>query len=119
MPDTHNLGKFFWHRIRLRTDAPRHHRYETHEYEWPYRWARSHVLRLARNFGLVVGRWQGGDLDEESAEYEAHLHQAVQGRTYMSTDRFRRVADAIEWQVLPDGDEDRPDATRTIPKVDA
>lgn len=100
MPDTHGAGKFFWHRIRLRTDAPRHHRYETHEYEPPYRWANSHVFRLARNFGLVVGWWQGGDLDEESPEYEAHLQGAVQGHELTSNERFKRISEQIEWKVV-------------------
>lgn len=144
MPDTHDLGKFFWHRIRLRTDAPRHHRYWTQEYEWPYRASESHVLRLFGHAGIVVGQWHGGGLDEESPEYEQHLNKALQGRTITTNGRFREIASRITYTVRHAGkefsdeelraaaereqarrggrhiaDEERPDATRMIPAVDA
>jgi hypothetical protein len=91
----------FWHPIRLQVTAPRHHRFETQEYEHPYRSANSHVLRLFGHRGVVVGWWQGGGLDEESPEYEAHLNQAVQGRTLVTNERFRAISDKITYQVVP------------------
>ena len=101
MPDTHGIRRLFWHKIRLQPDSPRHHRYATHEYEYPYRRANSHVLRLFGRSGLVLGWWHGGGLDEESEEYADHLNEAVQGRTLIDNERFKRNAAEISYTVLP------------------
>jgi hypothetical protein len=80
MPETHTVGRAFWHRIRLRTDAPRHHRFITYEYEPPFRSSDSHIFRVARNFGLVVGLW-GPPMDEDEANMSA-----VQGHVVVTNE---------------------------------
>jgi hypothetical protein len=67
MPKAHSAGGLFWHKIRLNSDAPRHDRRMTYEYEHPFRCSRSHVIRLIGWIGVVVGRWN----DERLPEYRA------------------------------------------------
>lgn len=102
MPQTHGISRFFWHKIRLRTDAPRYQLTTTHEYEDPYRRSNSHTLRLFGHIGIVVGRWQGGGFDEESPEYEEHLQEAVQGYALVTNDHFQELAGAVT--ITPLGD---------------
>ena len=100
MPQTHMLGAgLFWHKIRLVKNCPRHHRYATYEYEPPSRVAYSHVFRVFRRFGVVVGRWHSL-LDEDVAAMEA-----VKGRPAKITEE---VADRVRhygWTIRPAGPE--------------
>jgi hypothetical protein len=76
VPQTHGVGRYFWHKIRLRPDAPRHHTFDTMEYEEPFRWSSpSHVIRLFGSRGIVVGRWRKSHWSEEE-----QLFIATQGR---------------------------------------
>lgn len=58
---------YFWHRVRVQSYTPRHHRSTTVEYEYPYRISSSHVVRVAGRLGLAFGRWQEEHLDEDEA----------------------------------------------------
>jgi hypothetical protein len=84
------------------------------------------VLRLFRQLGVVVGRWQGGGLEEESEAFETHLNGALHAHTHQTNaESYRPIAD-VRFTLVPgrrmaavDGDEDRPGATRMTPVVDA
>lgn len=65
---THDIGRIFWHSIRVQPDAPFHHRSLTHELEAPYRTSNSHVFRLRSDGrGIVVGVWSKTGQDEAVA----------------------------------------------------
>lgn len=75
--ETHELGRLFWHSIRLNKDSPIFHRYPTHEVDYPYRWANSLIIRLpGTSYGLVVGLWHSTDRTEEQT-----LLEALEGRS--------------------------------------
>lgn len=74
--ETRGWWRFFWHRISLKPDAPRYHRYPTHMIDAPYHWANSHILKLHRDgSGIVLGWWKKSDRTEEQA-----LIDAMEGR---------------------------------------
>lgn len=62
---------YFWHRVRLTPEAPRHHRWTTVEYEWPNREAEAHVVRLVGWLGIAFGRWNPEPLEEVVAAARA------------------------------------------------
>lgn len=69
--ETHGIWRFFWHSISLKKKSPIYHRYPTHEIDYPYREANSHILRLPwSSHGLVVGWWRNTDRDEAQAILE-------------------------------------------------
>lgn len=86
-----NIFPFFWHRVRLAKDAPRHHRFPTFEYEHPRRYADAHVIRLVGHFALVFGRWHEDRLDEDEAPA-----LAAQAHPTELTDKVR-----YDWKVIP------------------
>lgn len=73
---THGLGQLFWHTIQLQPDAPKYHRFPTHETEEPFRRANSHIFKLTPSGkGLVVGFWRKTNRTEQEM-----LMEAMQGR---------------------------------------
>jgi len=73
---THDLGRLFWHPIKLKLKSSIIHRYPTHEVDEPYRWANSFILRLpCTEYGLVMGWWHKTERTEEQA-----LIAAMEGR---------------------------------------
>lgn len=67
MPQTHDLGPYFVHRISLEPGTSVLHRAPTTEIEEPYRHSNSVVVRLFRRFGVVFGRWRTINRTEEQA----------------------------------------------------
>lgn len=72
----YDIGKLFWHTIRLQKKSPIFHRYPSHEVEEPYRWSNSLIVRIPWSpYGLVLGIWQATERTEEQM-----LLEALQGR---------------------------------------
>jgi hypothetical protein len=73
---THDVGRLFWHVIRVRKGTPFHHRALTQEYEEPFRFSDSHIFRLPFGRALVLGRWHTDeDIDEvEALRRATHVH---------------------------------------------
>jgi hypothetical protein len=69
---THNLGRLFWHPVRL-TGAPLAHRGKSAQYDWPYRHARPLIVRGPWGCGLAIGWWR----DHAELDISAHLAQAL------------------------------------------
>lgn len=72
MPETHDVGPFFWHAHRF-PDGSRPKLLEkaiTSEYEPPYRLGTGFALRLwpSRRWAVVLGRWEAA-----AADVEQHL----------------------------------------------
>lgn len=86
VPEAHSAGRLFWHKVRLQRGTPFHHRFETYEYEPPFRSANSHILRVFRSFGVVAGIW-GPPMDEEEANMAA-----VQGSVIATNEDFEDLA---------------------------
>jgi hypothetical protein len=58
MPKSHDVGPFFGFTINLIPKAPFLHTAPTDELEFPYRTARSLVVKFWPGKGLVLGRWR-------------------------------------------------------------
>lgn len=71
---TTDIGRSFFHVIRVRPDTPLKHRAITVEIEPPYRRSNSLILRLTPTRALVLGWWTDTEWDAEDA-----LTAAVQG----------------------------------------
>ena len=72
----HDLGRLFWHSIKLQKKSPLIHRHPSHEVEYPYRWSNSVIFRIPWcRQGLVVGLWRSTDRTEEQM-----LIDAMEGR---------------------------------------
>jgi hypothetical protein len=68
MPQTHDLGRFFMHRIYLVADAPLIHIAHTQEIDDPFRNSQSVVTRLwPSRHGIVLGLWKSSGLTEVEA----------------------------------------------------
>lgn len=91
MPNTHDVGPFFFHGIRLRPRTALIHRAVTDELDPPFRTSNSVVLRFFR-WGLVLGRWRAtGRTDEEA-------WGAIGGKTdYLSTESIRETS-RFDWK---------------------
>ena len=77
--NTHDIGRFFWARVNLVTDAPRYHvaaMYMTYE---PYRGSRTVYLRLHKEFGIAFGWWENNPNPVEDELIT--LSRALSGRT--------------------------------------
>lgn len=74
--DTHDIGTFFWHLIKLKKKSPIVHRFPSHEDEYPYRRSNSLILRLpGSSIGLVAGHWRPTGRTEEQM-----ILDSLQGR---------------------------------------
>lgn len=66
--ETHDIGKFFWHTIRLEKGSAFIHRHPTHEIDPPFRFSNSVLFRLPLTTrGLVLGWWHTAQRTEEQA----------------------------------------------------
>lgn len=72
MAETHDIGPFFWHTIRLRRNTAILHTSVTNEVDEPFRRANSKVIHFyPTGFGLVVGKWESTNRDEDDALLDA------------------------------------------------
>lgn len=92
MPNTHGIGKLFFHRVELRKGTSFLHRAVTIEIEPPFRMSRSLVLRIWK-WGLVLGRWDETLLDEDTA-----LTVAIQATEIPLQDCKRNAERMSIWQ---------------------
>lgn len=71
---THDVGRIFWHVIRVRKGTPLHHRALTQEYDEPFRFSDSHIIRLPLGRALVLGRWHTDESIDEVAALRRATH---------------------------------------------
>lgn len=87
--ETHDIGRFFFHRIGLRKNSSIAHFFPTHEIDPPYRWSKSLILRLPwTTYGLVLGWWRDTERTEDQAilagmqgrdmSYKEYLEEAME-----------------------------------------
>ncbi len=66
--ETHDIGRAFWHKIRLEKNTSLVHKHPTNEMDAPYRWSNSTIFRFPfTGFGIVIGWWHSTDRTEEQA----------------------------------------------------
>lgn len=102
LAEYHNVGRLFWHSIRLKKKSPIFHTNPSHEVDAPYRWSKSLIVRLPwATRGLVIGWWRDTTRTEEDAILAA-MGGPQKGRdmTY----------DELLEELLCDGLEDAPSA---------
>ena len=58
MANTHDIGRLFFHVIRVRKGTPFAHRAETNEIDGQYRTSNSVVVRIGFRSALVLGWWK-------------------------------------------------------------
>jgi hypothetical protein len=114
MPNTHDVGPFFFHGIRLRPRTALIHRASTEELDPPFRTSKSVVFRFFR-WGVVLGRWRVTERTEEEA-WEAlggkqdYLTTESIRQTYRFDHRYREEqrakAEAFVYPHNPDDDDD-------------
>lgn len=89
--ETHDIGRFFWHTIRLGKGSPLIHRHPTHEIDPPYRFSNSLLFRAPfTTHGLVLGWWHLMARTEEQA-----ILAGMSGREIGSTIIPRKTRDSI------------------------
>lgn len=71
MAETKDVGRFFFHTIRINKGTPPLHTAKTVMVEPPYYRSLSLIVRLPFRFGLVLGWWRHTGWDEEHALLEA------------------------------------------------
>jgi len=102
MPETHDLGPLFIHRVRLEPGTALLHRAPTNEIEEPYRRSNSVVVRLFRRFGVVFGWWKHDpDRTEDEALLAALTVGAYGGHDY--EDPLALLDSASEGRDSPEG----------------
>lgn len=88
MPNTHDVGPFFFHGIRLRPRTPLIHRAVTDELDPPFRNSNSIVVRFFR-WGIVLGRWRvTGREEDEMFEVVGGREDALSTEQVRETRRF-------------------------------
>lgn len=126
MANTHDMGRLFWACLKLDARSPRYTIAPTYETSDDgaagYRGSRSIVLRLGRQWGLVIGWWENNPhlfgLVRDTPEYERaasnHLIRALASapgppgyRADLTDEQVVRLAvgnlapdPGVEWQVL-------------------
>lgn len=89
--ETHDIGRFFWHTIRLEKGSPFFHRHPTHEIDPPYRFSNSLLIRMPfTSYGIVLGWWHTVARTEEQA-----ILAGMSGRELGSTIVPRKTRDSI------------------------
>lgn len=83
MPQTHDVGDFFFHLQPHPRGAPMVTVAQTYEVEEPFMLAKSIAIRLGPfRKAVVLGRWAPSTAlwDEEDPEIDVRLHEALGGR---------------------------------------
>lgn len=112
MPNTHDVGPFFLHGIRLRPRTALIHRAVTDELDPPFRTSNSVVFRFFR-WGIVLGRWRETGRSEQEAFATLGREAALTTEQVREARRFdwkyqQELAEAMEFEYLhnPDDDDD-------------
>lgn len=86
--ETYDIGRLFFHSIRLQKKSDLLHFFPTHEIDYPYRWSKSLIVRFpGTTRGLVVGWWRNTSRTEDEAvlagmqgrdmSYQEYLEEAM------------------------------------------